>query len=109
MTPLHRWTPLALLALASMTASCAASRPPSAEPPRLLLPAEAIKPCILERLPEAPTQADLEIAYVERGLRLVACDNARRLAIETLVAERDLQDRWRRGEERRGRSGLRFW
>lgn len=100
MTPLNHWTPLALLVCASMTASCAASRPPSAEPPRLLLPTEATRPCTLERLPEAPTQADLEVAYVERGLSLVACDNARRLAVETLEAERTLQDRWRRETQR---------
>ena len=37
-----------------------------------------------------------EVAYVERGARLVACENARASAVETLTAERALQDRWRR-------------
>ncbi len=109
MTPKHRWTRIALLALASMTASCAASRPPSAEPPRLILPQAATRPCLLERLPDSPTHADLEVAYVERGLRLVACENARALAVETLTVERTLQDRWRREIEDRPRSGFRLW
>jgi len=96
-----RWTRIAWLALPAMTASCAASHPPSAEPPRLILPAASIRPCVLERLPEAPTIADLEIAYIERGARLVACEGARALAIETLTAERALQDRWRRERDAR--------
>lgn len=104
-----RWIRIGLLALAGMTASCAASRPPSAQPPRLTLPSTAATPCVLERLPEAPTQADLEIAYVERGARLVACENARALAVETLTAERALQDRWRGEIETRPRSILRPW
>lgn len=100
---------IGLLALPGMTASCAASLPPSVEPPRLMLPAAAATPCLLERLPAAPTQADLEIAYVERGARLVACETARALAVETLTAERALQDRWRREAGTRPRSVLRFW
>lgn len=89
------WTPIAPLVLSVMTASCAASLPPSATPPRLTLPQAAVTPCRLDRLPEAPTQADLEAAYVARGAALVACDDARSLAVETLKAEHDLQDRWR--------------
>ncbi len=95
MTPIFRWTRIALIVLSAMTASCAVSRPPSVEPPRLILPTAATTPCVLERLPPAPTQADLEVAYIERGRRLVACDSARSLAVETLLAERVLQDRWR--------------
>lgn len=96
MMPIPRWTLIAWLASPVMTASCAASLPPSAEPPRLTLPEAATRPCVLERLPQAPTLADLEVAYVERGARLVACENARASAVETLTAERALQDRWRR-------------
>ena len=103
MTPIPRWTLIAWLALPAMTASCAVSLPPSAEPPRLTLPAVATRPCVLERLPEAPTIADLEIAYVERGARLVACEAARASAVETLTAERALQDRWRREADARRR------
>ena len=107
MTPTSHWTRTALIALSGMTASCAASLPTSAQPPRLILPRAAVTPCVLERLPEAPTQADLEIAYVQRGAHLVACEGARELAVETLLAERALQDRWHR--EREGRPRPRFW
>ena len=95
MTPNSPWIRLAPLALLSMTASCASSPPPSAPPPRLNLPAAATTPCRLERLPEQPTLADFELAYMARGLRLAECDAARALAVETLRAERALQDRWR--------------
>ena len=107
MTPTPRWILIAWLALPAMTASCAAALPPSAEPPRLTLSAAAMRPCVLERLPEAPTIADLEIAYVERGARLVACENARSLAVETLNAERALQDRWRREADARRKPAIR--
>jgi len=95
MTPITRSTPLAPLACALMIASCAASPPPSVTPPRLTLPREAVTPCRLDRLPEAATLADLETSYMARGLALAECDAARRLAVETLRAERALQDRWR--------------
>lgn len=95
MTLTNFWTRSAPLGLLLMIASCAASPPLSAAPPRLALPVEATTPCRLERLPDRPTQADLEAAYVARGAGLVACDAARRLAVETLEAERALQDRWR--------------
>jgi len=102
-----RWIRIAFVALTGTTASCAVSLPPSAEPPRLILPRMATTPCVLERLPAAPTQADLEIAYMERGARLVACESARASAVETLMAERALQDRWRR--ETDGRRRLPIW
>lgn len=95
MTPRSPWTPIAPLACGLMIASCAASPPISVPPPRLALPAEATRPCRLDRLPDAPTLADLEAAYTARGAALVACDGARALAVDTLVAERALQDRWR--------------
>ncbi len=80
---------------AIMTANCAASRPRSVVPPRLVLPDEAVRSCQLAVLPDRPTKADLDAAYVTRGAQLVACDKARALALETLLAERALQDRWR--------------
>jgi hypothetical protein len=43
-------------------------------------------------LPPAPTQADLEIGYATRGAQIVACDAARRLAVQTLEAEHALAD-----------------
>lgn len=101
-----RWILAAWLALPLMTASCAVSLPPSAEPPRLILPALATTPCVLERLPESPTLADLEVAYMERGARLVACENARSTAVATLTAERALQDQWRTEGDRRRRVSI---
>ncbi len=96
MTPINPLTLLALSACALMTASCAGSDPRSAPPPRLTLPATATTSCRLPRLPEAhPTTADLEIAYIDRGAALAQCDAARALAVDTLLAERALQDRWR--------------
>ena len=95
MTPLFRSIRLAPIALSATMASCAASLPPSVVPPRLNLPRAAATPCVLDRLPDAPTQGDLEVAYVARGAALLACETARELAVETLLAERVLQDRWR--------------
>ena len=101
-----RWMLAVWPALPLMTASCAVSLPPSAEPPRLTLPGMATTPCVLERLPDIPTLADLEVAYMERGARLVACENARATAVATLTAERALQDRWRHEADRRRRLSI---
>ena len=87
------WRLIVPIGCAIMTANCAASRPPSVAPPRLTLPDEAVQPCQLAVLPDRPTRADLDAAYVTRGAQLVACEAARRLAVETLLAERALQDR----------------
>ncbi|WP_439476190.1 hypothetical protein [Brevundimonas sp.] len=95
--------------LAGHDRECAASLPPSAEPPRLTLPEAAATPCVLELLPAAPTLADLEVAYVERGARLVACENARASAVETLTAERALQDRWRGETDARRKPAIWPW
>jgi len=46
----------------------------------------------LHQLPDAPTQADLEVGYAQRGAAIVACDAARRLAVETHEAEHELED-----------------
>ncbi|RZJ41669.1 MAG: hypothetical protein EON86_09450 [Brevundimonas sp.] len=54
-----------------------------------------LTPCRLDLLPGAPTLADLEASYMARGAALAACDAARRLAVDTLIDERALQDRWR--------------
>ena len=96
MMPTFPWRPAVPAVCALMTASCAGLPPPSAPvPPQLTLPAAATTPCSLARLAEAPTLADLEIAYMARGGNLVACDAARQLAVDTLLAERALQARWR--------------
>lgn len=90
MTPTCRFRLIVSIVCALMMTSCAASRPTSAvAPPRLTLPETAARPCDLHRLPGEATQADLEIGYVMRGAQIVACDAARRLAVETLKAERE--------------------
>lgn len=55
------------------------------------MPAEAARPCGLHVLPTNPTQADLEIGYATRGAQLIACDAARRLAVQTHAAEHALE------------------
>lgn len=109
MTPLLHLIRLALLASLSMIASCAVSLPLSAPPPRLNLPTAATTPCVLPVLPEAPNLADLDVAYADRGGRLLACEGARRLAVETLLAERAIQDQWRAEIDRRPRRRLWPW
>lgn len=94
MTPLPRWTLLAPVVCASMIVGCANSPQPSATPPRMILPEAAATPCRLDRLPEGATQADLEASYAARGAALVMCESARSLAVDTLLAERVLLDRW---------------
>ncbi|WGM30409.1 hypothetical protein KKHFBJBL_00632 [Brevundimonas sp. NIBR11] len=80
---------IVLIACALMTANCAGSPPTSsAALPRLTLPTRASRPCELHRLPEGPTLGDLEAGYMTRGRQIADCDTARRLAVETLLAER---------------------
>ena len=86
------WKAAAPIVCALMTASCAGSpRISPVAPPRLALPETASRPCALATLPAAPTLADLEAAYMLRGAQVLACDGARRLAVETLLAERATQ------------------
>jgi len=93
MTPKSLWKAAAPTVCALMTASCAGSLPTSTVAPvRLSLPEAARRPCALAVLPAEPTAADLDAAYVQRGAQLLACDGARRLAVETLLAERAMQD-----------------
>ncbi len=93
MTPTIPWNTAALIACAAMTASCAGSPPISTvAPARLTLPEAARRPCALATLPAEPTAGDLDAAYVLRGAQIVACDGARLLAVETLLAERAMQD-----------------
>jgi len=82
---------IAPLAFMTLTVACAPSRPTSA-PTRLSLPVAATAPCRLPTLPDAPTQADLEATYVARGVALIECEGARRLAVDALRAERALSD-----------------
>ena len=60
-----------------------------------------MRSCSLATLPAEPTMGDLEAGYVLRGAQIVACDGARRLAVETLIAERAMQEA-QAMEKRRG-------
>ena len=64
------------------------------------MPAAALQPCSLYRLPDGATQGDLDIGFATRGANLVACDAARRLAVQTWTAEHELQDRQARPKRR---------
>ena len=99
------WTLCGLIACALMTANCAGSRPISTvAPPRLVLAEATTRPCGLATLPEAPSLAELEAAYLLRGAQILACDGARRLAIEALIAERAMLDGWIGVETQGGRA-----
>lgn len=95
-----------LIACATMIAGCATSPPEPVRPPRLTLPEAATRPCLLPVLPDHPTSADLDAAYVARGAQIVTCDGARMLAVETIEAERRLIDEWLKIEERRRQGWL---
>lgn len=87
---MRSWPLIALLGFTTLTAGCAKPPPTSPAAPRLALAAEARAPCALHTLPSQPTLADLEIGYVTRGAQIVACDAARRLAVETYDAQEAL-------------------
>ena len=86
------WTLIVLLACGISTSACAGRPPAWPAAPRLTRPALAERPCILPRLPSAPTIADLEAGYAARGAEIASCDAARRLAVETHAAEHALED-----------------
>lgn len=107
LTQTPRWTLIALIACSAMTSSCAifgrasVATAPTAEAPKLVLPAETRKACELYRLPSGATQSDLEVGYATRGAQIVSCDAARALAVVTfdrqaLAAERQEEARERR-------------
>ena len=91
---------LALFGCALTMSSCATRPPTSPAAPRLAMPEEARRPCELHRIPERATQADLEVGYATRGAQIVACDAARRLAVETHDSEHALEEEGRRGRSR---------
>ena len=86
------WILLAPVVCGLATASCASRSLNLPDAPRVGMPAEARAPCALYRLPDAPTEADLEIGYATRGAQLAACDAARRLAVDTHDREHALED-----------------
>ena len=84
------WVLSGLLGFTTLIGGCAKPPPTSVAAPRLALAAEARAPCALHMLPSQPTLSDLEIGYVTRGAQIVACDAARRLAVETYEAQQAL-------------------
>ena len=56
------------------------------------MPDVATRSCRLNTLPASPSISDLEISYAARGADLVACEAARKLAVETFEAQRSLVD-----------------
>lgn len=74
-----------LVACALLTTGCATSSPVSA--PRLTLPEAARTPCRLPVLPDSPTQADLDAAYLARGEAVAVCDGRRDLAVQAFDAQ----------------------
>lgn len=85
-----------------MTA-CAGSVPssPDALPPRLTLPDWVLAPCRLTVLPADAGQADLDLAYADRGESIVDCDTSRAMAVDVRRREHEAQDLWQ--AERRTR------
>jgi hypothetical protein len=89
---MRRSTLIALTVCAPLTTACASRLPALPAAPRVEMPAEAVRPCGLYRLPANPKTADLEIGYATRGAEIVACDAARALAVQTHAAEHALAD-----------------
>lgn len=85
-------------ACAMLISSCAPFAPPpapaQATPPRRVMPATATEPCKLDRLPDNPTQSDLELSYAVRGAGIIACDARRALAVDVHAAEHADEDAW---------------
>lgn len=54
------------------------------------MPDVAARACRLDTLPDSPSASDLEVSYAARGADLVACEAARKLAVETFEAQRSL-------------------
>lgn len=99
---MRRLTLTALSGCMLLTCNCAGQTPTSPAAPRIDMPAEARAPCGLYVLPESPTRSDLEAGYEARGSQIVACDAARKLAVQTHDDEHALMDK--ADAERRDRS-----
>jgi hypothetical protein len=93
---MNRWTLIASLGFALSTSACASKLRTLPAAPQLTMPTEATRPCELSRLPANPTLADLELGYARRGVQILACDGARRLAVQTHADEHALEAKARR-------------
>lgn len=94
--PKPLWAMIAVSVYASMTGACA-NRPLSyaVAPPLLALPPEVERPCALAMVEDSGDLAALEVAYMQRGQQILACDGARALAVEIMKLERALRENTR--------------
>ncbi len=84
----QHWMKTAVIGCCVMMTACATQRVEPIALPELVLPAEVFQPCQIATLPDQPTAADLEEAYMLRGLQILRCDAARELAVTALHTER---------------------
>ena len=91
---------------AGLTSACASStRSLAVAGPQNDMPPAARQACELFVLPKDATEGDLDRGFVLRGAQIVACDSARRLAVETFDAQQALGMPSRPGWFRRLLSG----
>lgn len=99
-----------LVVCSIMIANCAGSpRIYRAAAPQVEMPPEATRPCAIYRLPDTPSEADLEIGYATRGAQLVACNAARDLAVGIHAAEHQLEAVQAKARSARQRPWWAFW
>ena len=76
---------------AGLTSACASStRSLAVAGPQIEMPPAARQACEIYILPADPTEGDLDHGFALRGAQIVACDSARRLAVETFEAQQAL-------------------
>ena len=83
--PLRPSTLCGLIACGLLTSGCVKQAPASV--PMLTLPEAARTPCRLPVLPDSPTQADLDAAYLARGEAVAVCNGRRDLAVQSFDAQ----------------------
>ena len=78
---------------AGLTSACASSiHSLAVAVPQIEMPPAARQPCEIFVLPPEPTEGDLDRGLALRGAQIVACDSARRLAVETFDAQQRLSE-----------------
>lgn len=106
---MRRLTLIALSACGMLMTGCAEWTPALSGAPQVEMPPEARRSCQLSRLPADPTQADLEALAQSRGADIVACDAARRLAVQTHDDEHALEARAMAERAARTRPWWKLW
>lgn len=106
---MRRLTRIALVGCGMLMTSCAGWTPRLTGAPQIEMPAEARKACSLSRLPENPTEGDLEALAQSRGADIVACDAARRLAVQIHDDEHALEAKADAERAARARPWWKVW